>query len=218
MHWLFYIYLSFLALAFFASLASFKFSYSIHLKLFSIFLGVSLLTEICANYLIDFLHLDSNYPVYYCFMLIEYIMLAYFFKRIILSNTAKIIINIFLIIFPFFWLFTGMFIFNKGKDWNSYVVMAGDVFVICVSARFLYELFTADKLIDFKKSPEFWIAAALIFYCCCELPITGILNYLYYNNSPLNELLQILNIIMYLIFIYAFLCRATNSTKSSYSQ
>jgi hypothetical protein len=218
MHWLFNTYLAILTLAFVTSLISFKQAYSVHLKLFSIFLGISLLTEICANYLIDFLHLDSNYPVYYCFMLVEYIMFAYYFRRIIVSKTTKNIISIFLLIFPFFWLFTGIFIFNEEKSWNSYVVMAGDLFTICVSARFLYELFTADKLIDFRKSPEFWIAAALIFYSCCELPITGILNYLYYNNSSLNGLLQILNIIMYLIFIYAFLCPTTNFTKSSYSQ
>jgi uncharacterized membrane protein len=177
-----------------------------------------LLTEICANYMIDILHLESNYPVYYFYMLIQYIMLTYYFRKIISSKTMKTIIDLFLLIFPFFLLLTGIFIFNNSKRWNSYVVMAGDLFTICVSARFLYELFTADKLIDFRKSPEFWIAAALIFYSCCELPITGILNYLYYNNSPLNGLLQILNIIMYLIFIYAFLCPTTNFTKSSYSQ
>jgi hypothetical protein len=217
MHLLFYVYISVLALAFFVSLLSFKLTAATHLKLFSIFLGLSLITEICANYMLDVLNLDNNFLVYYCYMLIEYLMFAYYFKLIISSKTAKALINIFITIFPFVWLFTGMFIF-KGKNWNSYVVMFGDLFTICISARYLYELFIADKLIDFKRSAEFWIAAALIFYSCCELPITGILNYLYSNDASLNSLLQVLNIVMYLVFIYAFLCRTINFMKSSYSQ
>ncbi len=202
-------------MAFAFSLLHFK-KHPLHLKIFSSFLGITLITEICANFLLNVFHLKSNFPVYNIFMLIEYPLLAYYFKLIISSKTTKKIINLFLCLFPIFWFLTTAYIFGL-NGWNSYVIMSGDLFIICISARYLYELFTSDNLIDFKRFPEFWIAAALIFYSCCELPITGILNYLAYHNTSLNNILQVLNIIMYATFIYAFLCRRmTNTTRSSY--
>lgn len=212
-------YLIILSISFIVSLSSFIFNYPLHLKLFCVFLGITVLTEICANFLVDFLGLQSNYPVYNCFILVQFPLLAYFFKMIISGKRTKKIIDIFCTVFPVFWLLTTIFIFGI-NNWNSYAVMFGDLFIICVGSKYLYELFTSERLIDFKTSTEFWIAAALIFYSCCELPITGLLNYLYGDsgNAFLTTILQILNIIMYAIFIYAFLCRRmTNTTKSSYS-
>ena len=179
-------------------------------------LAITVLTEIFANFLLGALHLNTNYPVYNCFLLVQYVTLGLYFKIIILSKRTKFIIKVFMCLFPLFWLFTDVFIFGL-NHWNSYVILVGDLFIICFAARYLYELFTSEKLINFKTSPEFWIAAATIFYSCCELPITGILNYLATNNRSLNSVLQVLNIIMYLVFIYAFLCKPIDSTRSSYS-
>ena len=218
MSWLLYIYITFVGFAFLASLFSFRFNYPLHLKIFSILLGITLLTEICANFLLETFNLKSNSPVYNSFLLIQYLLLAGYFRLIIESLKAKKIISLSMVVFPLFWLFTIVFIFTI-NHFNSYALMFGDLLIICLSARYLYELFTSDSLIDFKKSTEFWIAAALIFYSCCELPITGILNYLVTNNTSLNSILQVLNIIMYATFIYAFLCRRmTNTTKLSYLQ
>jgi hypothetical protein len=214
-----YCYLISVLMSFLISLISFKFKYPVHLQLFSIFLGITVITEMIANFMLDTFNLTRNYPVYNCFILLQYPLLAYYFKLIITSKSTKYVISLFMIFFPLLWLLSIILIFGL-NNWNSYAVMLGDLFVIIVGARYLYELFTSDELIDFKTSPEFWIAAALIFYCCCELPITGILNCLYgeTGNSLLNKILQILNIIMYSTFIYAYLCRRmTNTTKSIFS-
>jgi hypothetical protein len=218
MNWLLCCYLVTVLISFLISLISFQFKYPIHLKLFSVFLAITVCTELIANFLLDYLNLKNNYIVYNYFILVQYPLLAYFFRAIIVSKRIKNIAVLFMFIFPAFWLVTTIFVFGL-NNWNSYSVMLGDLFVICVASRYLFELFTSDQLINFTVSSEFWIAAALFFYCCCEIPITGLLNYLYGDsgNSFLTSILQILNIIMYLIFIYAFLCRRmTSTTKSSY--
>ena len=203
-----HLYLSTVGAALICSLVSFRLHYSFHLKLLSALLAITLVIEIIANFFLKPFHLRSNFPVYNIYMLIEYPLLALYFKRILISKTFKTATSIFLILYPVFWCCTFLFIYNL-NEWNSYGIMVGDLFIITFAARYLYELFTADHLIHFSLHPEFWIAVAIIFYSCCELPITGILNFWVRDWKialRLLTILQILNIIMYSIFIYAFLC------------
>jgi len=184
--------------------------------LFSVFLGITTLAEIIANFFISVFHLKFNFPVYNIFMLIEYPLLAFYFSQIISSDTFKKIIISFIFFYPVLWCITFFSILKK-HEFNSYGVMGGDLFIVIICARYLYELFTSTKLILFKKHAEFWIAIGLMFYSCCELPITGILNFLEQDWQMVRQLsivLQILNIIMYSIFIYAFLCPIKTIPKS----
>lgn len=204
-----HIYIFVVIISFLCSLISFRLHYPFHLKLFSVFLCITVITEICASFFIGFFRLRTNFPIYNTFMLIEYPMLALYFRQIISSIFIKKVIDFFLFTFPAFWFITIFFIFGI-NGWDSYAIMLGDVFIIAISARYLYELFTSDELINFRRCPEFWIAVALIFYSSCELPITGILNFWMRNSGAialqLYSVLQILNIIMYSVLIYAFLC------------
>src|SRR6478752_8612419 len=99
MNFLFYIYLLIVVTAFLCSLLSFKQHRPIYLKLFSVFIGITVITEIIANFLVDLFHLKSNYPVYNCFIIFQYLLLAYYFKMIISSTRTKKIINTFVIVF-----------------------------------------------------------------------------------------------------------------------
>jgi hypothetical protein len=212
-------YISIVITTFLYSLISFRLYYPVHLKLFSIFLGITALTEIVSNYLLTLLHLTSNYPVYNIFLLIQYPLLAWFLKQILTSGFMKKAITVFIFMYPLFWIFIFSFVY-KLSQWNTYGIMVGDLFIIIFAVRYLYELFTSERLISFARHSEFWIAVGLIFFSCSELPITGILNFLtrdWVNNREtilnLFSILQILNIIMYATFIYAFLCRITPTEK-----
>lgn len=209
-----HIYIAIVVLSFLCSLVIFRLRTPFHLMLFSLFLGITAITEIFANFVIRLLHMKSNFPIYNIFILIEYPLLAFYFKHVISSRVLKKIIVAFLFIYPVSWTIIFSF-FLRLNEWNTYGVMAGDLFIIILGARYLYEIFTSEKLIDFRKSSEFWIAVSLVFFSCCELPITGILNFLeqdWNTTRQLLTILQLLNIIMYAIFIYAFLCRL-NITK-----
>jgi hypothetical protein len=210
-----YIYITIVIISFLCSLISFRLHYPFHLKLFSVFLGITALTEITANFLLTPLHLNSNYPVYNIFLVIQFPFLAFYFKQVITSKAFRKGINTFFLCYPVLWLVIILFVYGLNK-WNSYGIMAGDLFVIAFAGRYLYELFTAEQLISFRKNSEFWIAIAIIFYSCCELPIMGILNFLvrdWNNTLKLLTILQLLNIIMYSIFIYAYLCRIKSTGK-----
>ena len=214
------IYITVVIATFLCSLISFRLHYPFHLRLFSILLEFTALTEILANFFLSRLHLASNYPVYNIFILVQYPLLAYYFGHILTSKSLRRITNVFIALYPVFWVSIFLFVYSL-NDWCTYGAMAGDFFIIIFSVRYLYELFSGDRLVSFKKHSEFWIAVALVFYSCCKLPITGILNYLvqdwqHHNRETTLELiafLQVLNIIMYSLFIYAFLCRANFMDK-----
>jgi hypothetical protein len=215
------IYLIVVGLTFLCSLVSFRLHNPFHLRLFSFFLGITVLAELIANFFLKPFHLASNFPVYNVFMLIEYPILAFYFKQIVISKSTKRIIWFFITLYPLFWILMFLFVY-KLSEWCSYGIMFGDFFLIIFSVRYLYELFTSERLVSFGKHAEFWIAVGIIFYSCCELPITGILNFLTRDwrsnyNTILNlfSILQVLNIVMYSIFIYAFLCRVNLTTTKS---
>lgn len=205
-------------MSFICSLISFKSRYSFHLKLFSVFIGFSLLTEILARFGLKFFHLESNYLIYNVYLLIEYIVYAFYFKSIMPFNRIKKIINLFILVISIIWVVTTFVVF-KLTGWNSYLVVLGDLFIICMSVLYFYKAFISENLINFQTTPEFWIAAGSFIYACCELPITGILNHLVKNYATLTidlyDILQLLNILMYTIFIYAFLCPLMINTAKS---
>ena len=212
------LYIITLCLSFLCSLIGFRL-HTPHLKLFSIFLGITVLTEALAELVIHVLHYDTNYSVYVAFMLIEYMLYAVYFRYLIRNSRIRQIINAFLLAFPVVWASTTFLVFGRAH-WNSYMILFGDVFTISLCAAWFHESFISEELIDFRASPEFWIAAGTFIYSCCEIPITGILNYLtdnYINLAiGLKNVLQILNILMYLMITYAYLCRRlTNTTKFS---
>ena len=206
---LYYIYIVVLVISFLCSLVSFRLHYTFHLKLFSILLGITVLTELCASYLPDLLTTKTNYPAYNIFILIQGIMYAFYFRLINTSSKIKMIINLFLLLFILSWFITTIFYLGLNV-WNSYLVMTGDLFIVCLCGLNLYRLFTSEDVLNLWHYTEFWIAAGSVIYFSCELPITGMLNFMSKNYESqalvLREVLQLLNIIMYSIFIYAFLC------------
>jgi hypothetical protein len=202
------LYMIILIASFLASLISFPRGYAPHLRLFSFFLGLSVATEIIAWLALSRFHARSNYIVYSVFMLFEYCLYALFFRALLHGRLARRAINTFLVVFPLIWAINSYFIFGM-YHWNSYTLLLGDAFTITLCVIYFYQLFTSDELRSFSSIPEFWIAAATFIFSCCELPITGMLNYLAVNYEAvalwLKNALQLLNILMYLIIIVAYL-------------
>lgn len=216
-----YTYLAFVGIAFLSSLNAFRLDFPLHLKVFSILLGLDFLVEFSATVVVNLFHIRTNVPLYNCFMLVETMTYAWFFRAILTSRLLKGLIGGYLILFPIFWIIIVFFVFGI-SSWNSYVYIVESLFTVCLAAAFYYQLFTAPTLIRLTTSPEFWIATGLIIFYTCNLPYLGMLNFITKDYLSLAKsllmLLQILNIIMYSLFTLAFLCTKTitiSTTKSS---
>jgi hypothetical protein len=215
-----YTYLAFIGIAFLSSLNAFRLDFPLHLKVFSVLLGLDFLVEFSSNVLVNLLHFRTNVPLYNCFMLVETMTYAWFFREILTSRLLKGLIGGYMILFPIFWIIVVFFVFGL-YQWNSYVAIVESLFTVCMAAVFYYQLFTAPTLIRLTTSPEFWIATGLIIFYTCNLPYLGMLNFITKDYLPLAKsllkLLQVLNIIMYSLFTLAYLCtkRTTTSTMKS---
>jgi len=205
-----YLYISTIEIAFIASLLSFRLNYPRHLKIFSLILGCDFLGEILSNYLLAYFGLRSNVPVYNFVMLIEFLVYGIFFLMIVKRKSVRKIIVIYLILYTLFWFVSVFFVFGLWH-WNSYAIIAGGLSTICMAAFYYYQLFTAEQLQRLDKSPEFWISTGLIIFYACNMPYFGMLNVLTKNFPTLAEkqliLLQVLNILEYSLFTYAYICR-----------
>ena len=213
-------YLIVLLISFDCSLVSYRLQYSHNLKFFSIFLGITVITELIASFFIYKFYPNSNYPAYNVFFLIQLFSMGYYFRLLIKSSLFRKAIIVVIPFYLAFWIYTTVII-STIDNWNSYAGMLGDLIIIILTSRYLFELFTSDELASLKKHSEFWIAIGILFFSCCELPITGILNFFVKDSTSLagrlSGILQVLNILMYLIFIYAYLCRIKPTVKKSLS-
>lgn len=200
---------SVIIISFIASLATFRLAFPKHLRLFSVLLGLTALDEICILFYSRMFHL-SNLPWYNCFMGVEFWMLGYYHFLFLEKPLWRKFILGYLIIFPVVWLVLVFFIFGV-MNWNSYLSILGSFFTILFSVLAYWQLFTARRLNRLRTTPEFWIATGLIIFYACNLPYLGTLNYLTRTMPEVSKkllvLLQVLNIVMYSLFTYAFLCR-----------
>ena len=191
-----------------------------HLKIIAVLLVIDLLNELLATIWFSFLrnsfHVKNNMIVYNSFVLIQFIAYALYFSRVIVFKWFKKICIVFLLLFPLLWIFSVCFVFGI-YSWNSYIHVAGSTFTIIGCCIFFYQLYTRDELVSLSRNTEFWIAAALFIFYTCNLPYTGMLNYLINNALNVAEdlayVLRLLNIVMYTLITYAFLCRQIKTTK-----
>lgn len=213
------IYISYFALLLsgVAGLVAIKRNAPFHLRIVAVLVVYTCLVELSLFFLKDLVSKGNNLPAYNFFMLVLYMGYAYFFRQIIQSKVIRRIIESFLYLFPVFWFYVVFFIF-KIDEWNSYVYIFGGAFTILWAITYCFELFTSEDPVHFRYSGGFWIAVGLIFFYACGLPYMGMFNFLTKNNQELANLLklplQISNIVMYLLFSYAFLCHTIPTRKS----
>jgi hypothetical protein len=200
-----------------AGLFAFKHNGPYHIKVFAVLMAYTCLVELSIFFLKDFLPKGNNLPIYNCFMLVSFMGYAYFFRQIIESKTICRLIEVFLYLYPVFWFYVVFFIFQI-DEWNSYVYLSGGAFTVLWAIAYCFGLFTSEEPVRIRYCGGFWIAVGLIFFYSCGLPYMGMFNFLTKNNNELANLLkiplQISNIVMYLLFSYAFICQPTNTKKS----
>jgi hypothetical protein len=205
-----HIYLGVLTICFLSSLISFRLDFPLYLKLLSALIGVCWVTECFSILVMPQLKLGNNMPMYNVYLLIETMGYGIYFYLLLKTPWIKRGIALFSMLFPLAWFYTTFYVFGF-THWNSYGLIMETCFVVAMCITYLYEIFTAEDMISLHNSPEFWIAAGLLIFFACTLPFCGMLNFLDIHEFTLAlkflEEFQILNILLYTIFIYAFLCR-----------
>lgn len=215
-------YILLITLFFAAACSLIKFRlHAVHLKIIAVLLVLDLGNELLASFGYTFLKqnfgIKNNLVIYNSFVLFQFMAYAWYFCIVIRLKWFKKFCAAFMLLFPLLWIISVLYVFGI-YNWNSYIHVAGSAFTIIACAIFFYQLYTQDELVSLPTHTEFWIAVALFIFYTCNLPYTGMLNYLINNALDVAEtlafVLRLLNIVMYCILIYAFVCRLIKTMKS----
>jgi hypothetical protein len=101
--------------------------------------------------------------------------------------------------------------------YNSYAVIIKNsllsIWILC----YYRELFVLLHINRIEQEPLFWISTGVLFYSLGDFFVEGLMNYLISHSMDLAQKLYyiyyLLNILLYLTFIMAFLCKDIFSKK-----
>lgn len=197
------------AIAFVASLTVFFFrGGDPFLKAFSIFLLVNACFDTTTSYM-------ALYAIHNVFIgnVNTLVVISYYLillRQIVYGKKARAGILISLVIFLLLSV-ANFFLVQKIDTFISITYCLGSLLIVAACIYFFWELFQRAYSGPLGRQPAFWICSGLLFYYTCTFPFYGATNLL--KGLPnvikrnLVAILVSLNILLYLSFVIAFLCR-----------
>ena len=209
----------FAAIAFLASLTIFRGTDAPkYLKAFSLFLLVNFITETISA--IQDIYVINNLIFVNLVTVFDFAFYIYFIRAVVRRPLAKRILLYCLIIYPCIFLANTLLI-QGSVVFHSMTYALGCLLVVLSCVYYFWELFQETYSVNLSRQPTFWISCGLLFYYACTFPFYGTTNLV--SALPkviLKNLVLIfilLNILQYLSFTIAFLCRPRNrKSMSSY--
>ena len=179
-----------------------------YIRVFTVFLILSLLVEIIGD-LRSYKRLN-NLLMYNFFTGFEFTFYIWMIRNIVQNEKAKKYIFYILLFFPFLDLFNIFFI-QGIKHFHTITYAIGCLLIVLLCIYYFLELFQSSISVNLLRQPAFWICSGLLFYYCCSFPIFGLSNFLL--SLPrviivnISTIIILLNIFLYSMFTLAFLCR-----------
>ncbi len=211
-----YLYLIPLSLSAIFSLKTFKSQWAKRFRLFSVFLMATFFVELFAISWKLVLHQTaywdyskSNLWIYNIYLVPQYLFYFTFFSLEVQSIWLKNVRRPLSIIYGLFGLANMAFIQGMSQL-NTYSIIAGSALVLLGSVSYFSKELNRPEPSPVTTYPTFWIAAGSFIFHTVSLPYFISINYLSRTNLAmaitLFNILLVLNVIMYLFYLIAFLC------------
>jgi hypothetical protein len=211
-----YLYLIPLVLSAIFSLKSFRLNWPVYYKIFSSFLISTLIVEVFAIlwkwyiYKISYWQFSpSNLWIYNGFTIIRMLFYSWFFY-LILSNLKIKRILLAVTVLSFVLTVLNYTFIQTPYTVNNYSIVLANGLVIVLTLRFFHELLTDSQILKLQHHPGVWIALGSLLYYAGSLPFFIFFSYLLKHQYLLAQsylnINDALNIIMYSLFLIAFLC------------
>lgn len=172
---------------------------------------ITLLVESIGLYNLKVAHKSVEW-LYDSFLFVEYALMALYFRDIIVSVPTKKAITVSVPIL-FSWILVS-FIFSREMFlWTSisFLLVA---FLLCIySCIYLRQMLQVHIEDHLSQNPHFWISTGILFFYAGTFFQSGLHKYLAtVDRETANQLYMIinhmLNIILYSLFTYGFICKA----------
>jgi hypothetical protein len=180
----------------------------LYLKYFSLFLFVNCCFDVYTNYM-AYKHINNVFISNVNTMItIGYYLLL--IRQIVHNPKAKNILLGCLLTYTLLSVMN-LFLLQKATVFNTMTFCLGCLFVVAACIYYFFDLFQQAKSLNLLREPPFWICSGLLLYYACSFPIQGLNNFMSSLSQVVLENLLIIfvvvNILLYLSFSIAFLCR-----------
>lgn len=181
------------------------------IRKFTLFLLLTFLIEIAGAY--TSAYRIGNAALFNGYVIIEFILISYFFRSVIHSYRFGKYINIFYILFPTVILINNILHQDFFNVFQANIYLLGSFHVIICCIFYLYEQFFLISNLEeqMSRKPMFWISTGMLFFFAASFLIMGSINILIVKDINFIRLLYqfqiFFNIIMYLLFSIGLSCQ-----------
>jgi len=179
----------------------------LYLRLFSIYLIVDCTVELLAGY--QALHFINNLLLSSLSSVVSFCFYLYVIRGFIHRPKAKRVLLYLILILPAV-LAINIFLQQKFSVFQSMAYSLGCLFVVGACIYYFWELFQHTYYVKLTSQPAFWICSGLLIYYVVTFPTYAFINFVTRDLQMIKVLAIILdsvNILLYLSFTIAFLCR-----------
>ncbi|SCW80228.1 hypothetical protein SAMN03159284_04346 [Mucilaginibacter sp. NFR10] len=224
-NFVYYLYLIPLTASTVVSLRSFKNQWAKPYRYFSLFLMATLTNELFAISWKFFLHHNrywdfpnANLWIYNIYLPPQYLFYFLFFSLMIDEPALRKMKKTIMVGYLIFCILNITF-FQSIKELNTYTIIVGNALVIGYSITYFIHELNRQNPLPVQRQSLFWISLGAFVFNTVSLPYFISINYLSRNNLPLAvalfNILLILNILMYICYLIAFLCKTPSPRKPS---
>jgi hypothetical protein len=178
-----------------------------YLRLLSFYLLFDFIVEIILSY--EALNKQNNLLINNLEAMLSFCFYIYILRVFINSEKAKQVLLACLVAFPLIFA-ANIFLVQKSQVFQSMTYCLGCLLVASSCIYYFLELFQRKHSVNLAREPTFWICSGLLFYSACSFPIYGLINFVHVGLALVHVIVFVLdfvNILLYLSFTIAFLCR-----------
>jgi len=152
---------------------------------------------------------------------LQYVVLSYYYYKLFSLSVTKMTVKVSIPIF----LLIAVFISWKIQHitaYNSYELIIQNFLLALWSLLYFKSLMYSENIERLENNPDFYIASGILLFSLSDLILEGVLSYTIKNKLPLsvtlNDLSEILQYVMYCVFIVAMLMGSKHGkqTKEAY--
>jgi hypothetical protein len=175
----------------------------------------SLLVFIWIAFIIDFIGLNFtkwtgyvNYPIYNFYILISFSYYIILLKLLLLKIKNQRVALFSLVLFISVYFINILFIQNNLANTFTTVFALGVIIILFLSCLYLFEIFSSENILNFKKSIYFWFVLGILAFHVPFLPYMLAIHFfkIVSNDNIFNIVLFVLNIFMHSCFLIGFIC------------
>ncbi|HUS01451.1 MAG TPA: hypothetical protein VMY77_06980 [Chitinophagaceae bacterium] len=179
------------------------------LQLFLYFFLLTFLESV-GGYTYAYFMKQSNHFIENIYLVISFSFYFFLFYKTLETKKYKIIVMAFLTVF-LLCAFLDLFFINGFYFFNTYSSSVGSILIILSCLIYFSHLFTSDRLLNYFRTPMFWISTGLLFFFTGSLVQNSLIRYFISNKiDPGGRIyyfiMVTLNILLHTAFIISFLC------------